>query len=157
MKAQAQAGTQDELNLAAAQWVDAEVERCIQDGTSFLVETVLSSGKYRDDVETAKLTGFGIGMFFVSLHPPELSPKRVAERVLRGGHHVDPARAIARYHRSHEELAWFAARADMLFVVDNSSPRGVPVLLIGKYGTVFDRVMGVNPAVDRAMTAAFPV
>ena len=37
-----------DLNLQAAIAVDREVARCISAGRSFVVETVLSSGKYRD-------------------------------------------------------------------------------------------------------------
>jgi len=155
--ASGRAGAQDELNLAAARYVDAQVERCIEERRSFLVETVLSSGKYRDDVEAAKAAGFQVGMMFVSLHPPELSPKRVAERVLRGGHDVEPGRAIARYHRSHEELAWFASRMDVLLVFDNSRAEAEPALLARKYGDILDIWWGKNPAVDRAMAAAFPI
>jgi predicted ABC-type ATPase len=154
--ASGQAGGQDEVNLVAARMVDAQVEACIREGKGFLVETVLSSGKYRDDVEAAKAAGFRVGMMFVSLHPPELSPLRVAQRVLRGGHHVDPERAIARYHRSHEELAWFAVRADTLFVFDNSRTDIEPLMLVQKDAKKREILWGRNPAVDRAMAVAFP-
>jgi len=154
--ASGQAGSQDSVNLIAAQTVDAQVEQCIREGKSFFVETVLSSAKYRDDVEAAKAAGFRIGMMFVSLHPPELSPHRVAERVRRGGHDVDPAKAIARYHRSHEELAWFAARSDTLLVIDNSRAALEPVMLVQKDAGRLDIQWGLNPAVDRAMATAFP-
>jgi predicted ABC-type ATPase len=95
-------------------------------------------------------------MMFVSLHPPELSPRPVAQRVPRGGHDVDPAKANARYHRSHEELAWSAMRADTLFVIDNSRAAVEPRMLVHKNADRLDIHCGLNPAVDRAMAAAFP-
>ena len=73
-----------DLNLQAAREIDAEVVDCIAKGRSFLVETVLSSDKYRDDVLEAKRQGFKVSLVYVSLHPPELSPDRVATRVTTG-------------------------------------------------------------------------
>src|ERR1700722_11195742 len=49
---------QHDLNLRAAIAVDRDVEACIEAGQSFVVETVLSSQKYRDDVLAAKAKGF---------------------------------------------------------------------------------------------------
>ena len=85
---------QRDLNLQAAREIDAEVVDCIAKGRSFLVETVLSSDKYRDDVLEAKRQGFKVALVYVSLHPPELSPDRVATRVNKGGHTVDRQTAL---------------------------------------------------------------
>jgi len=123
---------QEVLNLHAAQIIDARVAEFIESKRDFLVETVLSSDKYRDDLQRAKENGFRVGLVYISLYPPELSPSRVQERVRKGGHHVDWNKAIDRWHRSHQELGWFAPRADILFVYDNSEENGEPVL-IGYY------------------------
>ena len=148
------------LNRRAAQETDAEVVAMIAAGRSFVVESVLSTPKYRDDVEAAKAKGFRFGLLYVSLHPPELSPRRVSERVLKGGHDVDPATAVARYHRSHEQLRWFASRADWLMIFDNSNnqPGTPPLLLATRFP---DRPLqhgqrGVNLAVDQAIAAIVP-
>lgn len=146
----------DELNLRAAQQIDAEVVDGIERGHSFLVETVLSSDKYHDDVLAAKAAGFNIGLIYISLHPPELSPLRVSERVMKGGHAVDAAKAVARYTRSHAQLTWFAARADALFVYDNSAVDGMPVLIASRATATAALIIhqrGLNPAVDRALAA----
>jgi predicted ABC-type ATPase len=142
-----------DLNLQAAQEIDAEVVDCIANGRSFVVETVLSSPKYRDDVLEAKACGFKIGLIYVSLHPAELSPARVAVRVRKGGHDVAPQTAIDRHARSHIQLAWFAARADVLRVFDNSRNDAAPRLIAcrdeGGRMKVFAR--GLNPSVDKAL------
>ncbi len=117
---------QSELNLRAAIEVDQEVEDLVKAGRSFVVETVLSSRKYRDDVQAAKRAGFRFGLIYISLYPPELSPLRVAERTAKGGHDVEAAKAVERHQRSHTELRWFAPRADILLVFDNSAPNGTP-------------------------------
>jgi predicted ABC-type ATPase len=144
---------QNDLNLRAAIAVDQDVAACIEAGQSFVVETVLSSGKYRDDVLGAKAKGFRFGLIYVSLHPPELSPLRVSERAAKGGHDVDPVTAVARHHRSHAELRWFAPLADLLMVFDNSAPAAAPILLATRIGTQPLQYLapGVNPSVDRAL------
>jgi predicted ABC-type ATPase len=146
----------DLLNLRAAQEIDAEVADNIANGRSFLVETVLSSDKYRDDVEAAKAAGFKIGLIYVTLHPPELSPARVGIRVTKGGHAVAYDTAIKRYHRSHEQLQWFAQQADTLMVFDNSieevEPRLVASRADGKPIEV--HLPGVSPAADQALRPA---
>lgn len=151
---------QADLNLRAAQEIDAEVVSLITAGRSFVVETVLSSPKYRDDVEAAKANGFQLGLIYVSLHPPELSPQRVKERVEKGGHDVNPATAIDRYHRSHEQLRWFARRADLLMIFDNSDnqPGMPPALLATRFPSqaLHHLQRGVNSAVDQALASIMP-
>lgn len=149
----------DLLNLRAAQEIDAEVIDHIAKGRSFLVETVLSSPKYRDDVEAAKAAGFKIGLLYVSLHPPKLSPARVGIRVTKGGHSVAHDTAIKRYHRSHVQLKWFAAKADVLSVFDNSHEDSEPRLIVERAEGQQLRVhaAGINPAVDKALRLDRPV
>jgi predicted ABC-type ATPase len=151
---------QQALNRRAAQEIDAEVEAMIAAGRSFAVETVLSTPKYRDDVETAQAKGFRFGLVYVSLHPPKLSTQRVSERVRKGGHDVDPDAVIRRYRRSHEQLSWFAPRADFLMIFDNSDSQAgtLPLLLAHHYpGRPFQHARpGVNRAVDRAISAFAP-
>jgi predicted ABC-type ATPase len=149
---------QSELNLRAAIEVDQEVEDLVKAGRSFVVETVLSSRKYRDDVQAAKRAGFRFGLIYISLYPPELSPLRVAERTAKGGHDVEAAKAVERHRRSHTELRWFAPRADILMVFDNSAPNGTPVLVASRTSRKPLKYLqrGLNPAVDEALKAAFP-
>ena len=147
---------QNELNLKAAIEIDAEVAANIDAGRSFLVETVLSSDKYRDDVLAAKAKGFRIGLIYVSLYPPRLSPQRVSERAAKGGHDVDPAKAIDRYRRSHRQLRWFAEQADILFAFDNSPVDGEPTLVAQCVPGQPLRLLvpGCNPSLDRALSTS---
>jgi predicted ABC-type ATPase len=144
---------QDDLNLRAAIAIDLEVDNCIEAGRSFVVETVLSSPKYQDDVLKAKSRGFKIGLIYISLYPPELSPQRVAERAAKGGHDVEAAKAIERHARSHEQLRWFAPRADTLLVFDNSAPDARPVRIASRAngGPLQYHARGLNPALDWAL------
>lgn len=85
-----------ELNLMAAQQIDAEVENNIETGKSFYVETVLSSSKYKDDVIEAKKRGFRIALVYVSVYPPGVSAQRVKIRAQKGGHDVAFAKVVER-------------------------------------------------------------
>jgi predicted ABC-type ATPase len=144
-----------ELNLQAANETDAAVDAHIAAGKSFVVETVLSSAKYRERVKNAKARGFKVGLLYVSLWPPELSPRRVRDRVAKGGHDVETARALARHERSHRQLNWFAGEADRLVVLDNSQPAGSPPTLVATKSEQTARLhihaRGINPAVDKAL------
>jgi predicted ABC-type ATPase len=120
----------DRLNLRAAQLIDSVVADCIEEGLNFTVETVLSTDKYRKAVTDAKAKGFKFGLIYVSLWPPDLSPDRIKIRVAKGGHAVERTKAIERYHRSHKQLTWFAAQADRMVVLDNSSGYNEPAVII---------------------------
>jgi predicted ABC-type ATPase len=138
------------LNLLAAQQTDAEVLENIRAGESFFLETVLSSPKYRQAVTEARKRGYMIGLIYVSLDPPQLSPLRVKLRVKKGGHDVDEEKAVSRYHRSHEQLRWFAKRATTFIAFDNSNPEGNIVLAAAKLAgkALVHNNRDVNPKLD---------
>lgn len=144
---------QASIDINAAIETDRRVEACIKAGRSFSIETVLSTDKYRDDVTIAKKNGFRISLIYISLFPPELSPLRVSERVAKGGHNVETSKAIERYHKSHEQLRWFATHVDFVMVFDNSSCKGEPILLAWRSGQrpLVYMAHGINETVDRAL------
>ncbi len=143
-----------ELNLMAAQQIDAEVEKNIEAGKSFYVETVLSSTKYRDDVVEAKKRGFKFALVYLSIYPPELSVRRVKDRAKKGGHDVDAGKVVERYHKSHEQLKWFADQADMFLIFDNSTFDKPPMLLAERLAgqEIVQHVKSVNPAVESVIS-----
>jgi predicted ABC-type ATPase len=108
-------------SLEAAQRTDARLDSEIAAGRSVLVETVLSSDKFKSRVATARAAGFEIILVYVSVKLPELNVARVATRILQGGHTVPYDRILARRARSHAMFGWFARAADQAFVFDNST------------------------------------
>ena len=148
-----------DANLQAAIETDARVAACIETRLDFLVETVLSSGKYLDDVVRAHELGYQIGMIYVGLAKPAASLRRVRQRVARGGHDVPPDRIRARWSRSITMLGRFVPLLDRLFIYDNSSLSG-PVLIARKIGgrdrPVALLVPGRIPEIDAVLTAAGP-
>jgi predicted ABC-type ATPase len=84
------------------------------------VETVLSTPKYRDLIETARGNGFEIRMPYVVLDSAALQLKRIRIRVAEGGHDVPEDKVIARRQRSFQQLALFAEYLDRLVIFNNS-------------------------------------
>lgn len=115
----------------AATQVEEQLGEAIECGESIGVETVLSTDKYRKVVEAARRLGGMFNLIYVTVSSPTISVQRVAKRVSRGGHDVPADKIADRFHRSHANLAWFAASAHHFWVIDNSGsdPAVPPVLL----------------------------
>jgi predicted ABC-type ATPase len=142
-----------DANLRAAIEIDARVVECIDQGVDFLVETVLSSDKYLDDIRRAISLGYRIGVIYVGLATPEAAMQRVALRQSRGGHGVPKDRILKRWARSIAILGRIAPLAHALYVYDNTSLSG-PVLIAKKVGGhVRLLTPGRIPEIDAVLTA----
>lgn len=120
----------DGQSLLAAQMADTLLDTMIKSGKSVIVETVLSSDKYKARVLAARAAGYEILLVYVTVNTQEASIARVAYRFRTGGHNVPVERITARRERSHAMFVWFAHEADQVFVYDNSD---VPVLAASKH------------------------
>jgi len=68
-----------------------------------------------------------------------------------GGHGVPPDRTRARWSRSITNLTWFAERAELVLIYDNSA-LGAPVLLYEKQGGIWATYRtGRIPEIDAAV------
>lgn len=119
-----------ETNLDAARRIDARLAEAIAQGRSVLVETVLSSDKYRPLLDAARAKGFRTVLVYVALQHALVSAQRVKRRVAEGGHDVPADRLGPRFRRSLDNLVWFGARADAVYVLDNSAGGSGPALLV---------------------------
>jgi predicted ABC-type ATPase len=147
----------DDVALAAAREADAKVLSAIEDGSSVVRETVLSTDRFKSIVEMAIAKGFQFGLIFVSLASPEECVERVRLRVTLGGHDVPPERTRARWSRSIHNLTWFADSADLALVYDNSA-LGTPVLLYEKKDGVWAcHGVGRIPEIDAAIAPCLTV
>lgn len=118
--------------------------------TPFVLETVLSSDKYRGLVTTARRLGLVFRLVYVTTRTPVLNIARVRQRVAAGGHDVPEDRIRARWTRSMDNLPWFAARADRVLVVDNSGDRPA-VLALRRHQGPLELVVPNHPASDRLL------
>jgi predicted ABC-type ATPase len=95
-------------------------EQCLEDGRSFAFETVLSMPDKVEFIRRAGKAGFFVRLFFVGTDDPSINAKRVALRVMEGGHDVPISKIIARYTRSLTNCSLAAGIADRAYVYDNS-------------------------------------
>lgn len=110
----------DEREKTAADQAEAQRKQALGKGESFAFETVLSTpGKLAFMME-AKKRGFHVDLIFITTRDPEINVRRVANRVKKGGHAVDPVRVRERYYRSMELLPLALELADTAVVFDNS-------------------------------------
>lgn len=106
--------------LKAASYCAKWRERCLTERKSHIFETVMSATDKVDYILRAKEAGFFIRLFFVSTDSPTINAKRVANRVLNGGHDVPIPKIISRYDKSIANCIALAPYVDRLYVYDNS-------------------------------------
>lgn len=106
--------------LQAANYCNEWRERCLAERKNHIFETVMSATDKVDYILRAKETGFFIRLFFVSTESPTINAKRVAQRVLDGGHDVPIPKIISRYDKSIANCKILSAIIDRLYIYDNS-------------------------------------
>lgn len=109
-----------EAVLKAANYCNEWREKCLSERKSHIFETVMSAVDKVDYILRAKEAGFFIRLFFVSTESPTINAKRVANRVLNGGHDVPIPKIISRYDKSIANCIALAPYVDRLYVYDNS-------------------------------------
>ncbi|MBO4941857.1 MAG: hypothetical protein J6C95_00310 [Muribaculaceae bacterium] len=80
----------------------------------------MSAADKVDYILRAKHAGFFIRLLFVSTESPTINAKRVANRVLNGGHDVPIPKIISRYDKSIANCKILSSIVDRLYVYDNS-------------------------------------
>lgn len=106
--------------LKAANYCNEWRERCLAERKSHIFETVMSAADKVDYILRAKQAGFFIRLFFVSTESPTINAKRVANRVLNGGHDVPITKIISRYDKSIANCIALSPYVDRLYDYDNS-------------------------------------
>lgn len=109
-----------EAVLRAANYCNEWRERCLKERKSLIFETVMSATDKVDYILRAKEAGFFIRLFFVSTESPTINAKRVAYRVMKGGHDVPISKIISRYDKSIGNCVVLTPYVDRLYVYDNS-------------------------------------
>jgi predicted ABC-type ATPase len=116
--------------LAAARKAEAMREQCLADKKSLAFETVLSAPDKIDFLRRAKAAGFFVRVFFVGTDDPTINAKRIAQRVMEGGHDVPITKIISRYDRSIANCIHAARIADRTYLYDNTQDNVAAKLLI---------------------------
>ena len=94
--------------------------KLLDEGRSFVTETVFSHSSRVDLIRRARAGGYSVWMTFIHLGSPNLAVARVEQRVRAGGHAVAEERVRGRYERMPVNVLEALPLVDRLFVVDNS-------------------------------------
>jgi predicted ABC-type ATPase len=125
----------DEINLRAARICEARVRAALKESaSSVVIETVLSTDKYKSIFRLAKRNGYDRLFIYIVLPSIAEAIARVRHRVRKGGHAV-PARKIRkRWPRSRANVAWFWQQADRAVLMLNGrrGPGSLPTLMAWK-------------------------
>jgi len=119
----------DPLNHAyeAASIAAATRDALIEQGRSFIAETVFSHPSKLELIDAARHAGYVV-VLHVVLIPEELAVHRVRYRVAAGGHDVPEEKIRQRYRRLWPLVASAIIRVDTATVYDNSTDRGPQIV-----------------------------
>ena len=79
---------------------------------SFAFETTLSGLTYLKFIQSAKLKGYDVTLFFIWLNNFELAKKRVVARVNKGGHNIPEDVIERRYAKGIKNFSKYLAEVD---------------------------------------------
>lgn len=131
-----------EAVLQAACLATEKRYECLSQRKDFVFETVFSSDEKLEFVRKAKSAGFFIRFFFVCTNDPTINAKRIAQRVMDGGHEVPISKIISRYYKSLANAAQAIPLVDRAYIYDNSVENALPQLLFRTVdGKVFKQYM----------------
>jgi len=135
-----------EIVIKAAQRAEELREECLRTRRSLAFETVLSMPDKIDFIKRAQQAGFFVRLFFVGTDDPSINAKRVAMRVMEGGHDVPISKIITRYTRSIANCLVAIRIVDRAYVYDNSVDNEPAQLLFRTSGGKLLKQYGkINP------------
>lgn len=86
--------------LAAGRVFFRRINKQIELGKSFAIESTLSGLYLKRLISQVKERGYNVELIYIFLQNPEVCIERIHERVLKGGHFVPREAVIRRYYRS---------------------------------------------------------
>ncbi|MFZ6746045.1 zeta toxin family protein [Undibacterium sp. JH2W] len=112
-------------DVAAGREAIHQFQTVIASKTSFTMETTLTGSGILRRIAEARAAGFLVQLRYVGLARADLNIERVANRVARGGHHIDEHVIRRRYQESLENLLKAITLCDMTFIRDNSGKQAI--------------------------------
>lgn len=131
--------------LQAARLIDDTATSLAVLREPFVLETVLSSAKYKPLISVARRSGLIFRLVYVTTESSDINVERVRQRVEDGGHDVPRHPIQERWIRSMDNLEWFAERADRLVVADNSGS-SLKLLALRSFGGLLELRDHEHPA-----------
>lgn len=94
----------DTMAVKAMRLMMAEVESCVAGRSDFAVESTLAGRSYLNHIRSWQAQGYHVEITFLSLPAVEIAIRRVAQRVVQGGHHIPEAIIRRRFERGLENF-----------------------------------------------------
>jgi predicted ABC-type ATPase len=107
--------------IQAARFVLEAINRALENGDRFIVETTLSDrNRQLVLLERARSMGFKTWLFYIGLSDVSRHLARVEQRVARGGHDIPDEDVVRRFTRSRANAIDAMRLADRTMLYDNS-------------------------------------
>lgn len=95
----------------------------VREQRSFSFETVMSHPAKITELNELLTAGYQSYLYFVCIDDPEVNISRVANRVDKGGHPVDPQKILERYYRTLNFLHQVLPLCYRVYLFDNSGKK----------------------------------
>lgn len=110
------------------------IDELLEIGETFAIETTLATKSYINLVRKAQGKGYLVHLLFFWLDNVDLAKKRVAERVLNGGHGIPLEVIERRYHAGLINFfTLFTNEVDIWVLLDNSYNKSEKIAIGGKF------------------------
>ena len=97
-----------------------KIRNYLNEGLSFNQETTLCGKSIIYNINKAKELGYEVILFYIGLDNVEIAKKRVAQRVLDGGHGIPEVDIVRRYTESLNNLKKIILVCDYVKIYDNT-------------------------------------
>lgn len=112
----------DEMAIEAGRLMLKRINELLTRGKDFAIETTLATRSYANLVDRAHMLGYEVHLVYFWLNSTELAKKRVANRVILGGHNIPHAIIERRYGLGIKNLfGIFIPIVDEWMIVNNSN------------------------------------
>lgn len=112
----------ESVAIQAGRIMLGRMKELLDNRVDFAFETTLATRSYVHFINEAREKGYQVTLLYFWLNSPELAIRRVHERVMAGGHHIDADVIERRYHRG--ILNFFNLYrdiSDFWLLIDNSN------------------------------------
>ena len=123
----------EKVAIEAGRIMLGRIKELLKNNENFAFETTLATKSYKNTILEAKRKGYNVTLIFFWLQTVDLAKNRVRERVLKGGHHIEPGVIERRYLAGIRNLFdIYIPVLDNVLIFDNSE--GVHELVAKKTG-----------------------
>ena len=111
----------EKVAIEAGKIMLKRIKELLKNNENFAFETTLATKSYKNTILEAKRKGYNVTLIFFWLQSVDLAKNRVRERVLKGGHHIEPDVVERRYLAGIRNLFdIYIPISEIIFIFDNS-------------------------------------